>query len=63
MEEQQYVIMFNDYPEEVCAPDTSPEAAAARAVQIKEDYLKQHASSVNPNMLHIRACAVRVFRS
>lgn len=58
----QYVIMFNDYPEEVCAPGTTQEQAEARAAQIKEDYIKRNGDSVNRNMLHIRPSSVRVWQ-
>jgi hypothetical protein len=38
-----FVIMFNDYPEEVCAPGTTEAQADARAAEIKEAYyVKQY---------------------
>ena len=58
---EQFVIMFNDYPEEVCAEGTTQEQADARAKQIKEDYIKRNGSVVRTPMLHIRATSVRVF--
>lgn len=40
-----FVIMFNDYPEEVCALGTTEEQADARAAEIKDAYyVKQYGS-------------------
>lgn len=57
----QFVIMFNDYPEEVCAPGTTQAQADARANQIKEEYIKRNGSTVRASMLHIRPMLVTVY--
>lgn len=37
----QYVIMFNDFPDQVCPVGTALEEAEAIAAIIKEDYLSK----------------------
>lgn len=60
-DQQQYVIMFNDSPEEVCPVGTTREQADARAAKIKADYLEANKwSGMNPIMLHVRATNVRI---
>lgn len=66
---EQFVIMFNDYPEEVCAPGTTEEQADARATEIKEAwYLKTHGANWRSlkqwdrMTVYIRASRVKVWQ-
>lgn len=56
---EQYVIMLNDYPQEVCPPGTTENQAAARSVVIKEEYLKKN-SPTNPHAIYVRSYLVDV---
>lgn len=54
----QFIIMFNDYPSEVCAPGTTEEQANARAKEIKANYIQKNGSQ---GMLYVRAYEVPVY--
>ena len=60
MDERQYVIMFGDFPEEVCVPGTTQEQASLRVAQIKQEYLKSN-PTVNPLNVYVKSSRVRVY--
>jgi hypothetical protein len=55
----QYVIMINDVPEEVCAPGTTQREADERAAALKSERLKKQYSGP---FLHVWTRAVCVYR-
>ena len=60
--DKQYVIMFNDFPEEVCKEGVTFEQANQRAAQIKEAYIKRNGASARRPMLHVRAVECDVWQ-
>lgn len=58
---EQYVIMFNDYPSVVCPVGTTLEQANAVAARVKADYVETNKwNNINPAMLYIRPVNVRI---